>query len=187
MDPCSACLTGSIEDLDWRYPRLRDLGLPNMEHARMLPTLVVSQTFLGLVKKGERLQERAEVVATRTLEMLNADKSDCPFMMGALAETKDCARFLQILAGKGDFTTGELDVVMVSKNSTRYLMKQATLQNKFYKDLEQTLRKQALAGKVMMPKVKEAEESLSASLENLETTVNELPKWKDALRKDAWF
>ena len=145
----------------------------------MLPTLVVNHTFLPLIKKGKEAQQTALIVAKKLMEMLKTiDCAQSPFLSGAKTEATECARLLEILAGSDKYTVEELDAVMTSKNGSKYLMKQAVLQTDFYKSLEASLRSNALASKVMAPKLHKTLHELDRSLDGLEQAVQELQNFK---------
>ena len=153
-------LAGDPNNFDWRAPRLRECGLEDLELARMVPKLVVNQTFLALLKRGEKVQQHAHIVSGKLLDMLRGIETACPFLSGAKAETMECA-------GSEAHTLSELGCVMGAKTGTRYLMKQAVLQSKVYKDTEAMLRRTSLAGRVLLPKMQEILSRIATSLENV--------------------
>ena len=143
-----------------------------------------------MLYKGQSTVKTLQEMATKFLDAAKPALTEpkLPVILAAsLEEIVDCMQFLEALVSDddcGDAGGVALEKVMSAKTGVRFILKNAVLQQNFYRKLEVELKQAAVASKTLVPEKDEIEKKLAdMDLAQLLTVCKRMPAFVDGLRR----
>ena len=164
--------------------------LGEVELGQLLLRSVVHETLIKLVVGGEDKAAIALLLCTKLQEALQSKLPEIdsrPVLQAALEELGQVCDFVRALGASTAVDLAVLDAIMTSKSGARVLMKNAVVQQGYWRNLEGQVRQVQAASAVMIPEIEDAHKKLETmSLQDITDTIcRRIPVWKDSLRAGA--
>ena len=168
-------------------------SLSEVEMAKLMQRITVHETVVPLLHKGQARSKELLRIAEAMILASDACKGKVAgqgvIMSASVEEVMDCMTFIQMLVDETAPDTGDaLERVLSAKRGLRFLVKNAIMQQPFYRAAETELRQARVSAKTLLPEKVAAEAKVpEMELQSLMATCGRLPAWLDGLRRGDPF
>eukprot|EP00971_Amphidinium_carterae_P325234 6455413-Amphidinium_carterae.2 len=182
------CLEYSLEgeraDFNWQEPKLCAIEDEPVECSKLLMKLVVNETLLRLLCRGQAGLQMMVSIAGAVRDMLftclQADPDDV--CRAAMIELQDIARVLLMMAGVANPDSAQLQSLFTAKDGVKQLVRHAVARESFWAERESKARSMAVAIVSLQPEMESCLPDLATmDLAGLSRVCQRVPVWTDGL------